>query len=134
MADTILVCTAWPYVNGSLHVGHLAGVYVPADTFARFERLRGNNVLMVSGSDEHGTRRGCAQGDRDHRRPKADDRQSEERRPFEGADRGFVGFELGRVGYRLRFGACRDGARKIARTDGGVAVRQNRVRRRGAAR
>lgn len=55
MAETILVCTAWPYVNGSLHVGHLAGVYVPADTFARFERLRGNNVLMVSGSDEHGT-------------------------------------------------------------------------------
>src|SRR5918998_2129458 len=55
MADTILVCTAWPYVNGSLHVGHLAGVYVPADTFARFQRLRGNNVLMVSGSDEHGT-------------------------------------------------------------------------------
>jgi len=55
MADTILVCTAWPYVNGSLHVGHLAGVYVPADSFARFQRLRGNNVLMVSGSDEHGT-------------------------------------------------------------------------------
>jgi methionyl-tRNA synthetase len=55
MADSILVCTAWPYVNGSLHVGHLAGVYVPADTFARFERLRGNHVLMVSGSDEHGT-------------------------------------------------------------------------------
>jgi methionyl-tRNA synthetase len=55
MADTILVCTAWPYVNGSLHVGHLAGVYVPADTFARFQRLRGNDVLMVSGSDEHGT-------------------------------------------------------------------------------
>jgi methionyl-tRNA synthetase len=38
-----------------LHVGHLAGVYVPADTFARFQRLRGNDVLMVSGSDEHGT-------------------------------------------------------------------------------
>ena len=55
MAENILVCTAWPYVNGSLHVGHLAGVYVPADTFARFQRLRGNNVLMVSGSDEHGT-------------------------------------------------------------------------------
>ena len=55
MAENILVCTAWPYVNGSLHVGHLAGVYVPADTFARFHRLRGNNVLMVSGSDEHGT-------------------------------------------------------------------------------
>jgi methionyl-tRNA synthetase len=55
MAENILVCTAWPYVNGSLHVGHLAGVYVPADTFARFHRLRGDNVLMVSGSDEHGT-------------------------------------------------------------------------------
>jgi methionyl-tRNA synthetase len=55
MAERILVCTAWPYVNGSLHVGHLAGVYVPADTFARFQRLRGNDVLMVSGSDEHGT-------------------------------------------------------------------------------
>ena len=55
MSDTILVCTAWPYVNGSLHVGHMAGVYVPADTFARYQRLRGNNVLMVSGSDEHGT-------------------------------------------------------------------------------
>lgn len=55
MAETILVCTAWPYVNGSLHVGHLAGVYVPADTFARFQRLIGNDVLMVSGSDEHGT-------------------------------------------------------------------------------
>ncbi|MFN8523106.1 MAG: methionine--tRNA ligase [Chloroflexota bacterium] len=55
MGDRILVCTAWPYVNGSLHVGHLAGVYVPADTFARFQRLLGNDVLMVSGSDEHGT-------------------------------------------------------------------------------
>src|SRR5215210_4630465 len=55
MAETILVCTAWPYVNGSLHVGHLAGVYVPADTFARYQRLRGNDVLMVSGSDCHGT-------------------------------------------------------------------------------
>ncbi|MFN0073503.1 MAG: methionine--tRNA ligase [Chloroflexota bacterium] len=55
MPDTILVCTAWPYANGSLHVGHLAGVYVPGDVFARFQRLRGNDVLMVSGSDAHGT-------------------------------------------------------------------------------
>ena len=55
MVERILVCTAWPYVNGSLHVGHLAGVFVPADTFARFQRLRGNDVLFVSGSDEHGT-------------------------------------------------------------------------------
>ena len=55
MPETILVCTAWPYANGSLHVGHLAGVYVPGDVFARFQRLRGNDVLMVSGSDAHGT-------------------------------------------------------------------------------
>ena len=55
MAETILVCTAWPYANGSLHVGHLAGVYVPADVFARYQRLRGRNVLMVSGTDAHGT-------------------------------------------------------------------------------
>jgi methionyl-tRNA synthetase len=54
-AERVLVCLAWPYANGSLHVGHLAGVYVPADIFARFHRLRGNQVLMVSGSDEHGT-------------------------------------------------------------------------------
>jgi methionyl-tRNA synthetase len=55
LSENILVCLAWPYANGSLHVGHLAGVYVPADIFARFHRLRGNQVLMVSGSDEHGT-------------------------------------------------------------------------------
>jgi methionyl-tRNA synthetase len=51
----VLVCTAWPYANGSLHVGHLAGVYVPADVFARYMRLRGFDVLMVSGTDAHGT-------------------------------------------------------------------------------
>ncbi|HLI28594.1 MAG TPA: methionine--tRNA ligase [Chloroflexota bacterium] len=55
MAERILVCVAWPYANGSLHVGHIAGAYLPADIFARFHRLRGNHVLMVSGSDEHGT-------------------------------------------------------------------------------
>ncbi len=55
MPERILVCTAWPYANASLHPGHMAGVYVPADTFARFQRLRGNEVLMVSGSDCHGT-------------------------------------------------------------------------------
>ncbi len=55
MAERILVCTAWPYVNGSLHVGHLAASTFRADAFARFQRLRGKNVLMVSGSDEHGT-------------------------------------------------------------------------------
>ena len=55
LSGTFWSALAWPYANGSLHVGHLAGVYVPADIFARFQRLRGNDVLMVSGSDEHGT-------------------------------------------------------------------------------
>jgi len=51
----ILVATAWPYANGPFHLGHLAGAYLPGDTFARFHRLRGDEVLMVSGSDMHGT-------------------------------------------------------------------------------
>jgi methionyl-tRNA synthetase len=51
----IHVSVAWPYANGDLHVGHLAGAYLPADIFARFHRLKGNRVLMVSGSDSHGT-------------------------------------------------------------------------------
>tara|TARA_Y100001978_G_scaffold188967_1_gene190817 strand:+ start:1141 stop:3390 length:2250 start_codon:yes stop_codon:yes gene_type:complete len=57
MADGehVLVCVAWPYANGPLHLGHVAGCYLPPDICARFERARGNRVLMVSGSDEHGT-------------------------------------------------------------------------------
>ncbi|MCC7209233.1 MAG: methionine--tRNA ligase [Anaerolineae bacterium] len=55
MTDTIHVSVAWPYANGDLHVGHLAGAYLPADMFARYHRLKGNRVLMVSGSDAHGT-------------------------------------------------------------------------------
>ncbi len=51
----IHVSVAWPYANGDLHVGHLAGAYLPADIFARYHRLIGNHVLMVSGSDSHGT-------------------------------------------------------------------------------
>ncbi|MGQ9888001.1 MAG: methionine--tRNA ligase [Aggregatilineales bacterium] len=51
----IHVSVAWPYANGDLHVGHLAGAYLPADIFARYHRLKGNRVLMVSGSDSHGT-------------------------------------------------------------------------------
>ena len=51
----ILVAVAWPYASGSRHLGHLAGAYLPADVFARYQRLRGNRVLMVSGSDVHGT-------------------------------------------------------------------------------
>lgn len=55
MAENIHVSVAWPYANGDLHVGHLAGAYLPADIFARYHRLAGNRVLMVSGSDSHGT-------------------------------------------------------------------------------
>jgi len=55
MADHIHVSVAWPYANGDLHVGHLAGALLPADVFARYHRLRGNHVLTVSGSDSHGT-------------------------------------------------------------------------------
>ena len=49
-----LVTTALPYANGPVHIGHLAGVYVPADIYVRYLRLKGQNVLFVGGSDEHG--------------------------------------------------------------------------------
>jgi len=55
MSEKILVCVAWPYANGSLHTGQIVGAYLPADIFARYHRARGNSVLMVSGSDQHGT-------------------------------------------------------------------------------
>jgi methionyl-tRNA synthetase len=55
MPQRILIGVAWPYANGSLHMGHMAGCYLSADIFARFHRMRGNEVLMVSGSDQHGT-------------------------------------------------------------------------------
>ena len=55
MTKNIHVSVAWPYANGDMHVGHLAGAYLPADIFARYHRLKGNRVLMVSGSDSHGT-------------------------------------------------------------------------------
>ncbi|BDR55297.1 methionine--tRNA ligase [Bombiscardovia apis] len=51
----ILVSVAWPYANGPRHIGHVAGFGVPSDVFARYERMKGNEVLMVSGTDEHGT-------------------------------------------------------------------------------
>ena len=54
-SEHVLICVAWPYANGPLHLGHVAGCYLPPDIQARFERARGNKVLMVSGSDEHGT-------------------------------------------------------------------------------
>jgi methionyl-tRNA synthetase len=53
--EYILVCVAWPYANADIHQGNVTGSYLPADIYARFHRLKGNNVLMVSGSDSHGT-------------------------------------------------------------------------------
>ena len=53
--EHVLICVAWPYANGPLHLGHVAGCYLPPDIQYRFERAMGNHVLMVSGSDEHGT-------------------------------------------------------------------------------
>jgi methionyl-tRNA synthetase len=53
--EHILTAVAWPYANGPRHIGHVAGFGVPSDIFSRYQRLAGNNVLMVSGTDEHGT-------------------------------------------------------------------------------
>ncbi|OYO08922.1 methionine--tRNA ligase [Enemella evansiae] len=55
MCAHVLTSVAWPYANGPRHLGHVSGFGVPSDVFARFMRMRGNQVLMVSGSDEHGT-------------------------------------------------------------------------------
>jgi len=49
-----LVTSALPYANGPVHIGHLAGVYVPADIYARYLRLKGEETLFIGGSDEHG--------------------------------------------------------------------------------
>ena len=51
----IMVNVAWPYANGPRHIGHVAGFGVPSDVYARYQRMKGNHVLMVSGTDEHGT-------------------------------------------------------------------------------
>jgi methionyl-tRNA synthetase len=55
MTEKILVCVAWPYASASIHVGNMAGADLPPDIYARYHRLKGNDVLMVSGSDSHGT-------------------------------------------------------------------------------
>jgi methionyl-tRNA synthetase len=54
-SEHILTAVAWPYANGPRHIGHVAGFGVPSDVFARYQRMAGNKVLMVSGTDEHGT-------------------------------------------------------------------------------
>ena len=51
----VLSAVAWPYANGPRHIGHVAGFGVPSDVFSRYQRMAGHDVLMVSGSDEHGT-------------------------------------------------------------------------------
>lgn len=53
--ERVLVAVAWPYASGPRHLGHVAGFGVPSDVFARYHRLKGSDVLMVSGTDEHGT-------------------------------------------------------------------------------
>ena len=55
MSSPVLTAVAWPYANGPRHIGHVSGFGVPADVFARYQRMIGNDVLMVSGTDEHGT-------------------------------------------------------------------------------
>jgi len=55
MKERIFIGVAWPYANGPLHLGHIAGAYLPPDIFARYHRTKGDEVLMVSGSDQHGT-------------------------------------------------------------------------------
>ncbi|EXG79909.1 methionine--tRNA ligase [Cryptosporangium arvum] len=55
MTRHILTAVAWPYANGPRHIGHVSGFGVPSDVFSRYQRMAGNKVLMVSGTDEHGT-------------------------------------------------------------------------------
>ncbi|MER5262309.1 methionine--tRNA ligase [Actinosynnema sp. NPDC002837] len=55
MSASVLTAVAWPYANGPRHIGHVSGFGVPSDVFSRYMRMSGNRVLMVSGSDEHGT-------------------------------------------------------------------------------
>src|SRR5919198_501034 len=55
MSAPVLTAVAWPYANGPRHIGHVSGIGVPSDLFARYMRMSGRRVLMVSGSDEHGT-------------------------------------------------------------------------------
>ena len=54
MKEKILITSALPYANGPLHFGHIAGAYLPADCYARFQRLLKNDVLFICGSDEYG--------------------------------------------------------------------------------
>ena len=55
MPENILIAVAWPYANAEIHVGNLTGSHLPGDIAARYHRLKGNNVLMITGTDSHGT-------------------------------------------------------------------------------
>src|SRR5512140_3598449 len=55
MPENILIAIAWPYANAEIHVGNITGSHLPGDIVARYHRLKGDNVLMVSGTDSHGT-------------------------------------------------------------------------------
>ncbi|MDT7708471.1 MAG: methionyl-tRNA synthetase, partial [Pseudonocardiales bacterium] len=55
MSSRVLTAVAWPYANGPRHIGHVSGFGVPSDVFSRYRRMIGDQVLMVSGTDEHGT-------------------------------------------------------------------------------
>src|SRR5512136_1451964 len=55
MDHNILIAIAWPYANSEIHVGNLTGTHLPGDIVARYHRLKGDRVLMVSGTDSHGT-------------------------------------------------------------------------------
>ena len=54
MPENILIAIAWPYANAEIHVGNITGSHLPGDIVARYHRLKGNNVLVVSGTDSHG--------------------------------------------------------------------------------
>src|SRR5215204_2302460 len=55
MSSRVLTAVAWPYANGPRHIGHVSGFGVPSDVFSRYMRMSGHSVLMISGTDEHGT-------------------------------------------------------------------------------
>jgi methionyl-tRNA synthetase len=55
MSENILIAIAWPYANAEIHVGNITGSHLPGDIVARYHRLKGDNVLMITGTDSHGT-------------------------------------------------------------------------------
>ena len=55
MPENILIAVAWPYANAEIHVGNMTGSHLPGDIVARYHRLKGNKVLMITGTDSHGT-------------------------------------------------------------------------------